>query len=154
MRTARKNEQRIWYSVLSSESDGYKTCDDGEDLYIEVDGERVPVETGVPHATYTMPVEDTAHITPLGSESYARGNKALDEFYGVDVSKYEALIVAVKGMLGLNETAIVWHQHEPVYLSDGSVDPLSADYQVRRVAYSLNNELFLMTRQERGGDGN
>jgi len=153
MRTARKNEQRIWYSVIASESLGHKTCDDGEDLYVDVDGEQVLAETGIPETTYTTPVEDTAHITPLGSESYARGNKALDEYYGIDVSKYEALIVATKGTLGLNETAIVWHQHEPSYLPDGSVDPLSADYQVRRVAYSLNNELFLMTRQERGGDG-
>lgn len=153
MRTARKNEQRIWYSVIDSESLGHKTCDDGEDLYVDVDGEQVLAETGIYETTYTMPVEDTAHITPLGSESYARGNKALDEYYGIDVSKYEALIVATKGTLGLNETAIVWHQHEPGYRSDGSVDPLTADYQVRRVAYSLNNELFLMTRQERGGDG-
>lgn len=153
MRTARKNKERIWYAEALSESEDIKTCDDGSDLYIEVDGEQVPADTGAYTVTYGAPIEAYAHVTPLGSESYARGNKALVEYYGIDVSKYEALIVATKGSLGLNETALVWKEHEPTYLLNGSPDPLSADFIVRRVACSLNNELFLMVRQERGGDG-
>lgn len=152
MRTAMKNKQPIWWSKLSSETTEYKDCDDGTVLYTEIDGVQHRVETGVSTDAYTTPVEVNAHITPLGSESYARGNKALIEFQGIDISKYEALIVDVKGTFDFDETTIIWQQHEPSYLSSGAVDPLSADYIVRRVAYSLNNELFLMTRQEREND--
>lgn len=152
MRTARKNKQTIWWSKLSTETAEYKDCDDGTTLYTEIDGTQYQLETGVSTETYTTPVEATAHITPLGSESYARGNKALTEFQGIDISPYEALIVEVKGTFEFDETTLVWQQHEPSYLSDGTVDPLSADYRVRRVAYSLNNELFLMMRQERDSE--
>lgn len=148
MRTARKNKEIIWYALLSGETTEYKDCDDGETLYVEIDGSRYRAETGVHPETYSAPVRANAHITPLGSESYARGNKALDEFYGVDITKYEALIVAQKGTFPFDETTILWKEHEPEYIN-GVVDPDSADFRIRRVAKSLNNELFLMTRQER-----
>lgn len=127
------NKQKMYYSLQTEEIPVYETDDDGNIIYIDVDGESIPVSTGDTELGYSEPVEMFANI------SFGTTETTTQEF-GVDVSDYDAIVVYGKGKYPLTETALIWFESEPKY-KDGYktiIDGDSADYKVVSVRNTLN----------------
>lgn len=121
----------------------YQRDEDGNIVYIEVDGERIPVILGEV-AGYSEPKEFYANIAMSGGEAEARE-------YGMNISDYEAVIVTTQMDLPLTETSIIWWDSEPQYNSDGTVDGDSACYSVLAVKPSLSSMKYLLKKLPKGG---
>ena len=181
MRMALKNKQRMYYALYREPQTVYQKDAEGNVLYTEVDGDRVPVMTGDSESFYDERVEFIGNFVPVGSESYARGNVAIYRPYGIDISAYDALILMKRGELPLTESSLIWLDSAPrqrvaddVFIEDNAgesvldessendeVEPsdstltvwdeTSADYFVKRVASTQNNTLFLLQRINHNG---
>lgn len=127
------NKQKMYYSLQTEEVPIYETDDDGNIIYIDVDGESIPVSTGDTELGYSEPVEMFANI------SFGTTETTTQEF-GVDVSDYDAIVVYGKGEYLLTETALIWFESEPRYkdYSETIIDGDSADYKVVSVRNTLN----------------
>jgi len=121
MRSLKKNMQRLYYSLYSDEITIYQRDENGEIVYVEVDGERIPSIFGV-MAGYSEPVEFYANI------SAGRGNSQ-DAPFGSDVD-YTRTISTCDMTCPLDELSIIWIESEPQYNTDGTVNADSADYKV------------------------
>ena len=100
-RTARINKQNMYYSLYVGTADVYETDENGFTLYVEVDGEQVPVEAGTQEARYSMPVAFAANIDSELNEMHLKA-------WGVDQSSIYAEIVCQKNYLPLEIGAIIW----------------------------------------------
>jgi len=139
MRTLKKNGQTIYYANYEEDEPVYATDDNGNILYTNVDGEEVPVvESTI--SCYGEVVETKVNI------SFNSGETTLAEF-GLDPSKYNAIIQATKGKLPFNERTLIWHKSEPQYDKEGYVLPESADYRVVAIKTSLNEERFILKKR-------
>ena len=58
-----KNKQKMFYALPLGEVDVYERDDDGNIIYIEVDGEQVPVPTGDKEQGYGIVTEFKACAT-------------------------------------------------------------------------------------------
>ena len=142
MRPLRRNRKKMYYSLYSETVPTYETDDEGNVIYTLIDGEEVPVETGSPTTVYAEPVEFFGNIHGAGGEAEAQA-------YGVSLGAYDAVLYEVIGTLPLDETSRIWVNSEPTFNDDGSVRPESADYVVKRVPPSLNEQVYLLAKQEK-----
>lgn len=136
MRTALKNKQKLKYALYHERQEIYQTDSEGNIVYTEVDGERVPVLEGYSEHFYDKPVDFIGNIMPVGSESYARGNVAIYRAYGIDISAYDALILMNRGELPITESSLIWEWHEPKHVSRttiSSVTPNTMLYPMKRL---------------------
>lgn len=138
MRSLRKNQQKLFFSQFSEAVTIYQRGEDGNIVYIEVDGESIPVIIGEV-AGYSEPKEFYANIAMSGGESETKE-------YGVSTSDYEAVLVLSDKTLGITETSRIWHTTEPKINADGTVDGDSADYSVLAVKPSLNGMKYLLKK--------
>lgn len=143
MRSLKKNQQRLHYATYCEEIKVYQRDENGDIVYIEVDGERIPVEIGTV-AGYNEPVLFYANIAMSSGESEARE-------YGFDISSYEAVLVTTDKSLPISETSRIWHTTGPKINADGSVDGDSADYSILAVKPSLNSVKYLLKKLPKGG---
>ncbi|WP_104804892.1 hypothetical protein [Blautia marasmi] len=143
MRSLRKNTQPLHYATYSEEIKVYQRDENGDIVYIEVDGERVAVEIGSAPG-YNAPVLFYANIAMSGGEAEARE-------YGFDIGSYEAVLVTTDKSLPISETSRIWHTTEPKINADGTVDGDSADYSVLAVKPSLNGMKYLLRKLPKGG---
>ena len=132
MRMAYRNKRPLWYSLKTNESTEYEYDENGNILFIEVDGEQVPQESGKKLSEYSVPKKFWGTIQ-------ASGGRVSYESWGIDRYSYDAILLAMDGELPLNETAIIW-------LNDPSdeYDPKTADYQVVRDQIALNQKVYLL----------
>ena len=124
-RTARINKQNMYYSLYSGAKTVYDTDDEGNIIYVEVDGEQVPVEAGTQEAQYERPVHFVANINSELNEMHMKA-------WGVDQSSIYSEIVCQKGYLPLDIGAIIWRE-SPVVWDDeeqGIPHQASSDYTV------------------------
>lgn len=143
MRSLRKNQQRLQYSTYSDQITIYERDEDGNIIYIDIDGEQVPSIAGE-IAGYNEPVIFFANIAMSGGESEAKE-------YGVNQTDYEAVIVTTDKSLPIDELSLIWHTTEPMLGADGLVDADSADYKVIAVKPSLNGVKYLLKKLPKGG---
>lgn len=133
------NKQKMQYSVQSGKVPIYAKDEYGNIKYIEIDGERIPVETGDYTTGYENPVVFYASISNKLSE-------ALIKEFGVDNSTNFVQIVSDKGELNLSVGDLVWKQSAVEYAA-GMVDKTSCDYVVKGVAKEgLTADLFLLQK--------
>ncbi len=143
MRSLKKNQQRLQYSTYADRITIYERDEDGNIIYVDIDGEQVPVIAGE-IAGYNMPVIFFANIAMSGGESEAKE-------YGVNSTDYEAVIVTTDKSLLIDELSLIWHTTEPVLDTAGLVDADSADYKVIAVKPSLNGVKYLLKKLPKGG---
>lgn len=143
MRTLRKNQQSMKYSLQIGEVPIYQTDEDGNIIYYEdSEGNKIPLETGETEIGYSKPVPFLSNI-----------NNKLDEVtwreYGVDDTTKFAQLVVQKNSLPLQVGSIIWKKSEVGY-KDGAqtvIDEKSCDYTVKGVAdEGLSVDLFLLQR--------
>ena len=143
MRSLRKNMQRLYYSLYSEEITVYERDENGEIVYVEVDGERIPVVIST-QAGYSEPVEFYANI------SAGRGNSQ-DAPFGSDVD-YTRTISTCDMTCPLDELSIIWIESEPQYNPDGTVNADSADYKVAAYpARGHDNIVYAIKKLPKGG---
>ena len=138
MRNLKKNQQRFRYATYSDQIKIYERDSDGNIVYIEVDGEQVPIIIEE-IAGYNQPVIFFANLAMSGGEAEAKE-------YGVNASDYEAVLVTTDKSLPIDELSRIWHTSEPKFNSDGMMDGDSADYSVLAVKPSLNGVKYLLKK--------
>lgn len=141
MRLLRKNMQPMKYSLQDGRVPIYERDENGNIVYIEVDGEKIPVETGEYETGYSAPVDFMGNISMSGGEAEAKE-------FGMDIGDFDAVIVLEKDAVPLTETSIIWHTSPVKYKDEQKtiVDSKSADYAVKRVSPSLNFTKVLLQR--------
>lgn len=132
MRMARVNKQKMHYALYGKEVPIY-------DYYTDNEGNKIPLDTGETKITYENPVEFFGNIALSGGES-----EAVE--FGLNLADYEAVLVVAKNTLPIDETSRIWHNTEPTYNEDGTVNEVSADYTVVKVSPSLNVDKFILKK--------
>ena len=132
MRMARVNKQKMHYALYGKEVPIY-------DYYTDSEGNKIPLDTGETKITYENPVEFFGNIALSGGES-----EAVE--FGLNLADYEAVLVVAKNTLPIDETSRIWHNTEPTYNEDGTVNEVSADYTVVKVSPSLNVDKFVLKK--------
>ena len=139
MRVLNQNRQNLYYSNFDSSKEIYAKDEEGNIIYTEVDGTEYPVVESVV-SDYSTPTEFKANI------SFNSGDTRLAE-YGLNVNDYNAIIVANKGELPFDERTLIWHKSMPKFDESGNVLPESADYRVKAIKTSLNEERFILKKR-------
>lgn len=141
MRLLEKNKQDLKYALQVGEVPIYERDEDGNIIYIEIDGQKVPVETGETEVGYSNPIDFRGNIAMSGGEAEAKS-------FGVDISEYDAVLLMEKDRIPIDETSLIWHMSEVEYIDEQNtiVDRKSADYTVKRVQPSLNFTRYLLKR--------
>lgn len=141
MRLLEKNKQNLKYALQVGEVPIYERDENGNIIYIEVDGQKVPVETGETETGYSKPVDFRGNIAMSGGEAEAKS-------FGVDISEYDAILLMEKDRIPIDETSLIWHTSEVKYVDKQNtiVDKKSADYSIKRVQPSLNFTRYLLKR--------
>lgn len=136
-----KNKQDLKYALQIGEVPIYERDEEGNIIYIDVDGQKVPVETGETEIGYDKPVDFRGNIAMSGGEAEAKS-------FGLDISEYDAVLLMEKGRIPIDETSLIWHMSEVKYADEQNtiVDKKSADYTVKRVQPSLNFTRYLLKR--------
>lgn len=132
MRMLNRNKQKMYYALYGKEVPIYE-------YYIDSDGNEIPLETGETKIVYENPVEFLGNISLSGGES-----EAVE--FGLNLADYEAILVVAKNTLPINETSRIWHNTEPTYNDDGTINESSADYKVVKVSPSLNVDKFVLKK--------
>lgn len=133
--------QQMKYSLQDGRVPIYERDENGDIVYIEVDGEKIPVETGEYETGYSAPVDFMGNISMSGGEAEAKE-------FGMDIGDFDAVIVLEKDAIHITETSIIWHTSPVKYKDEQNtiVDSKSADYAVKRVSPSLNFTKVLLKR--------
>lgn len=141
MRLLRKNMQPMKYALQDGRVPIYERDENGDIVYIEVDGQKIPVETGEYETGYSAPVDFMGNISMSGGEAEAKE-------FGMDIGDFDAVIVLEKDAVPITETSIIWHTSPVKYKDEQNtiVDSKSADYAVKRVSPSLNFTKVLLQR--------
>lgn len=140
MRTLRKNQQPLKYSLQIAEIPEFETI-----YYDDDDGNQYPIDvkpTGKTEVVYSEPIDFMASISMSGGEV-----EAVE--YGLSTESFSAVLILEKGSVPLKEGALIWYTSEPqlkhieVEIDDISLNgdyPIktSADYIVVSVRDSLN----------------
>lgn len=142
MRTLRKNQQSMMYSLQLGTVPIYQTDEDGNILYYEdSEGNKIPLETGGEDIIFSTPQPFMANISESGGES-----TALE--YGLSPEDYTAVLLIQKNAYPLVEGALIWANSTPEYKYGGeevtyeidgkevkttAPEQTSADYMVKKV---------------------
>lgn len=133
------NRQKMFYAKQIGQVPVYDTDEDGNLKYIDVDGNKVPIETGEYTTGYDVPVPFYSSISNKLSES-------LIKEFGVDNSTNFVQIVDDKGNLPLSVGDLVWKESAVQYKA-AMVDKTNCDYIVKGVAdEGLTVDLFLLQK--------
>ena len=131
MRSLKKNMKKLCFSLYSESATVYQRDENGDIVYIEVDGERIPVIVGET-AGYSEPEEFHANIS-------AGKGSAQEEVFGTGID-FTRTISTTDLSCPIDELSLLWIDIPPAYLADGTVDPDSADYKVAaKPAKGLNS---------------
>lgn len=131
----------MYYALQNEQVPIYQTDKDGNVLYYtDNSGNRHPMETGETEIGYGPVVEFFGNIAMSGGE-------AKSEEYGIDVSQYDAILIAGT-RLPITETSLIWFTSEVGYKDAAKtiVDGNTADYKVLAVKPSINNTKYVLGR--------
>ena len=132
MRSLKKNKQNFYYALHSDSITIYEKDENGNIVYVDDgEGNLIPVVLGET-AGYREPKEFKANIS-------AGKGSAQEEVFGTGID-FTRTISTSDMTCPIDELSLLWLDSEPQYLSDGTVDPDSADYKVAaKPAKGLNS---------------
>lgn len=143
MRSLRKNQQPLHYATYGEEIKVYQRGENGDIVYIEVDGELIPVEIGSAPG-YNTPVLFHANIS-------AGKGTAQEEVFGTGID-FTRTISTADMSCQIDELSLIWIESQPEYNADGTVNADSADYKVAaKPAKGLNSIMFAIKALPKGG---
>lgn len=138
----------MYFSNKVEEVTIYKRDDDGNIIYVEIDGEQVPVEAGTKSNVYSEPIEFHASISGKLNELHMKS-------FGIDMSAAYSEIVVEKDLLpsefGIG--SIIWKNSPIVYEEDGTPKGSSSDYTVMGILdEGLQFDWYLLKRNNVDAD--
>lgn len=147
MRQMWKNKQVMYYAVPNGDQQPiYERDENGDIVYMEIDGDSVPVETGQWETPYTYPVKFYGNINS-GNTGYA-----IARAYGISSGNFDAVLCMRKGEIPIDVSSLIWYDKVPVIRADNTVDPGSANYSVRRVPPCLDEVIYLLRKVDSNDD--
>lgn len=165
-RTARRNRQKMYYSIPDGTTPLYETDSEGNIIYefyegsngekiyyLDDEGQRIPRDTGETIIHYSEEVEFRGSLSSQLKDAIMRA-------WGSDNSKNYAVLVLAKNTKDANGELInfingtrIWRKSIVKYMSDGSPDGGSADYVVSGVLdEELNETSYYLTKLDGGSD--
>lgn len=142
MKTQNRNKQKMYYALVDGLKPVYEKDSEGNIVYIDVDGEQVPVKTGDYETKYSTPIEFSANISStLASAAFKP--------FGIDNSANMATICCNKDYIPLEIGALIWRKSKVKYedAEETIPDSSSADFVVKGIATEgLTNDLYLLQR--------
>ena len=142
MRSLKKNQQKLCYATYSEEIKVYQRNENGNIVYTEIDGEKIPIEIGSAPG-YNTPVFFHANIS-------AGKGSAQEEVFGTGID-FTRTISTTDMACQIDELTLLWIDSKPKYLADGMVDPDSADYKVAaKPARGLNSIMIAIKALPKG----
>ena len=122
MRTARKVKQSMYYALKGEPQPIYERDDEGNIIYLIIDGEKIPKDSG----NTTNGIE-----TPVPFENSIGSSLSQDEItaYGVQ-GRTLASMTFRRGEYPFAVGTLIWLNSEVRYKEDGEVDEDSADFVV------------------------
>lgn len=141
MRQTKRDKQIMYYSNFAGTQKEYEKDADGNTVYVEVDGQLVPVETGIVTEVYDTPVKFKASISSQLNELQIRS-------WGVDQSAIHSELCVKKGYLPVKIGTIIWRTSEVVMEEDGiHAKASSSDYTVCGIMdEDLYSDFYLLKR--------
>lgn len=147
MRQMQKNKQKMYYALAYAEQvPVYERDSEGNIIYESVDGELIPKESGIWETPYHEPVVFYGNINS-GNVGYA-----IARAYGISTGNFDAVLCMRKGEVPLEVTTLIWYDREPRFRQDGTVDPKSANYSVRRIPPCLDEICYLLRKVDSNED--
>lgn len=134
----------MYYSLYGGTHPVYEKDENGDIIYITVDGIESPVEAGTQEASYTTPVPFTANIDSELNEMHMKA-------WGIDQTGIYSEIVCQKNYLPLTVGAIIWRTSEITYDTADTGERVphqaSADYTVVGVrTEGLTEDWYLLQK--------
>ena len=131
MRDLERNKQTLYYALYGAKIIEYEKDDDGNIIYVDIDGVQVPIEKSV-KIGYSAPVELDANISAgKGDSETAVFGTSLD---------FTRTISTCDMTVPIKQTSLVWYETIPVLNTDGTANKDSADYSIAApIARSLNS---------------
>lgn len=142
MRQPKRDKQNMYYSLAGVSTVEYEKDEDGNIVYIEIDGEQVPIPTGETEPHFGEPVKFKASISSNLNEMHIKS-------YGVDGSSIYSEICCKKGYLPLKVGSLIWRESEIKWEDETNRIPLgsSADYTVKGLmTEGLTEDFYLLQR--------
>lgn len=143
MRTQRRNKQTMWYSLPNGKKPKYETDDNGNIIYDDIDGEKIPRETGEYEPSYSKPVKFKGAI-------FSQLENAIIRAWGNDNSNnYATLVVAKNALPDLVNGAKIWRKNKIKYKDDEvTPDESSAEYTVAGILdEELNEDSYYLQKE-------
>lgn len=124
MRTLKRNRQKMFYSLAGAKAPVYELDEEGNIVYIEIDGVMTPVETGEFKTSYSKPEQFWGTLASQLENAIVRA-------WGNDSSNNYAVLIVGKHELDFFENGTRIWLYSPIrYNADGTVNEDSADYEV------------------------
>lgn len=142
MRLPKRDKQNMYYSNFVGTQKEYQTDSEGNIVYVEIDGEQVPIETGIVSEVYSIPIKFRSSISSNLNEMHIKS-------WGVDQSSIYSELCVPKGYLPLKIGAIIWRTSEIEWDDEeqGIPKASSSDYTVCGLMdEGLTEDLFLLRR--------
>jgi len=121
MRSLKRNKRELWYALYEGEMPIYKTDKDGNIVYMDVDDEQVPIETGEFQSVYSIPKKFKANT------SAGRGYSQ-NEVFGISAD-FTRSISTTDMSNPIDEFSLIWDR-KPKVLEDETAEPTDAVYRV------------------------
>ena len=140
MRQPKVDKQKMYYSNFVESKPIYERDEEGNIVYVEVDGELVPVEVGTEESHYGVPIPFKASISSNLNEMHIKS-------WGVDQSSIYSEICCRKGYLDLKIGSIIWRTSEVQMESETRAKASSSDYTVVGLMdEDLYSDFYLLKR--------
>ena len=141
MRQTKRDKQNMYYSNFAGTQKEYERDSDGNIVYVDVEGQLVPVETGIVTEVYDTPIPFKASISSNLNEMHIKS-------WGVDQSSIYSEICCRKGYLKLKIGTIIWRTSEVEMEDDGiHAKASSSDYTVCGIMdEDLYSDFYLLKR--------
>lgn len=143
MRSLERNKQKLYYATYHDKTVVYERDENGNIVYVDIDGTQVPVEISTNNAGYSAPIEFRANVSAGKGDSES-------SVFGISLD-YTRVISTTDKKLPITNTSLIWIETVPVLNIDGSANADSADYTVALVAPSLNNVSIAIKARKKNG---
>lgn len=150
LRTARKNKQKLFYSLQGDNLPEYELDANGDVVFEEIDGVLTPIETGDSFTSYDAPVEFKGNISFYTGWNYPG-------VWGITLGNADAILQMDINEIPIDETSRIWYKSTPktktVNVYDETeqrmvqrvvTDADSADFSVSRIIPSLHYVRYVL----------
>ena len=143
MKSLKRNKQTLYYATYNARIPVYERDENGNIIYINIDGVQVPSESGNYTTGYSAPVKYSANISAGKGDSDST-------VFGISLDYTRSISTSDKS-LPITNTSLIWIETVPLLNEDGSANSDSADYMVALVAPSLNALSIAIKARKKNG---